>query len=160
MARIEVVGISLDGADGLSVAVKKLIAKASVLIGSSRHLSYFPDRPATKIVLSNLDRTIEKIYQLLTSDNNIVTLVSGDPLFFSLGRLLLEKFPAEQLSFHPHLSSIQLAFSRLKLPWQDAKVISIHGRNPDELIKLLQQGEAKIAILTDIEHNPSAIALV
>ena len=158
MARIEVVGISLDVAAGLSVAVKKLIKKATILIGSSRHLSYFPEHPATKIVLSNLDRVIENIYQYLTTEHNIVILVSGDPLFFGLGRLLLEKLPVEQLSFHPNLSSIQLAFSRLKLPWQDAKIISIHGRSPDELIKLLQQGEAKIAILTDTEHNPSAIA--
>ncbi|MGQ9871772.1 SAM-dependent methyltransferase [Leptodesmis sp.] len=45
-----------------------------------------------------------------------VILTSGDPLFFGLGRLLLTELPAEWLTFHPHLSSVQLAFSRIKLP--------------------------------------------
>jgi len=71
---------------------------------------------------------------------------------------LLAQLPPEQLTFHPHLSSVQLAFNRIKVPWQDARVISIHGRSSDELIQALQQGNEKIAVLTDGTNTPSAIA--
>jgi precorrin-6B C5,15-methyltransferase / cobalt-precorrin-6B C5,C15-methyltransferase len=156
MTTIEVIGIGLDGTAGLSENVRQLIENATILVGSDRHLSYFPTHPAKKIVLGNFLEAIEFIKQ--NFKENIVILVTGDPLFFGLGRLLLEKFPSEKLRFHPHLTSVQLAFNRIKVPWQDAKIISVHGRNLDELMPLLQQGVEKIAILTDNENHPGAIA--
>lgn len=155
---INVIGIGLDGAEGLTEKVKQIIDRASLLIGSDRHLQYFPDCPAERFVLGNFLAAIARIEQHLTSDLTIVVLVSGDPLFFGLGRLLVEKLPPQQLRFHPHLSSIQLAFNRLKVPWQDAKIISVHGRSLDELFPCLQGGIEKIAILTDRQNHPGAIA--
>lgn len=158
-SRIHVVGIGLEGAQGLTDAVRSLIDRAELLVGSERHLSYFPDFAGERIVLGSFAQVFQQIQQWLKdSSKTIMILTSGDPLFFGLGRLLLETFPPEQLTFHPHLSSIQLAFSRVKLPWQDAQVISAHGRSLDALIPVLQQGIPKIAILTDGTHTPSAIA--
>jgi precorrin-6Y C5,15-methyltransferase (decarboxylating) len=154
---IEVVGIGLDGAAGLRAKVLKIIEKATVLVGSPRHLSYFPNHGARPIQLGDLGETIETIRGYLQREEKIVILVSGDPLFFGLGRFLLTQLPAEELRFHPHLSSVQLAFNRLKISWQDAQVVSLHGRDFDELIKLLQQGVEKIAILTDDKHNAASI---
>ena len=85
-------------------------------------------------------------------------LASGDPLFFGIGRLLLATFPPEQLVFHPQVSAIQLAFSRLKLPWQDATLISVHGRGEERLVQALKRGDSKIAVLTDGVLTPRAIA--
>ena len=48
---------------------------------------------------------------------------------------------------------LQLAFSRLKNSWQDAKAVSIHGRGTSELIKFLKLKEKGIAILTDPKNN-------
>ncbi|MEB3273395.1 MAG: precorrin-6y C5,15-methyltransferase (decarboxylating) subunit CbiE [Prochlorothrix sp.] len=87
-----------------------------------------------------------------------VVLTSGDPLFFGLGRLLLASLPPACLQFRPHPSSIQLAFSRLKLPWQDAHCLSVHGRDLEILVPLVQQGASKLAILTDPVNSPGTIA--
>ncbi len=156
--KINVVGIGLDGKAGLTSEVCNLIEQATVLVGSDRHLNLFPDHTGEKLVLGDFLTVFEKIKQQLNANQKIVILVSGDPLFFGLGRLLLENFPTEQLTFHPHFSSIQLAFNRLKLPWNDAQIVSVHGRSLDLLLPLLQKGVNKIAILTDAENNPSAIA--
>ena len=158
MASIHVVGIGLDGAKGLVEAVRQLVGSATVLVGSDRHLSYFPHHPAKRIVLRDFTQAIEEIRHHIADSETIVVLVTGDPLFFGLGRLLLAELPSEQLTFHPHLSSVQLAFNRLKVPWQDARVISAHGRSVDELIQVLQQGVDKIAVLTDGTNTPNAIA--
>ncbi|MCL1463938.1 precorrin-6y C5,15-methyltransferase (decarboxylating) subunit CbiE [Argonema galeatum] len=155
---VHIVGIGLDGADGLTDTVRQIVEWATVLVGSDRHLKYFPTHPADRIVLGDFTIAIREIRHRLSTDNVIVVLVTGDPLFFGLGRLLLMELPPEQLTFYPHLSSIQLAFNRIKVSWQDARVISAHGRSFDELMQALQQGVEKIAVLTDDSHSPGAIA--
>jgi len=158
MVAIAVVGIGLDGVTGLTNNAREVVDKATVLAGASRHLSYFPDHQAKQISLADLQLGIKAIAELSSLNHRIVILASGDPLFFGLGRLLLENFSAEQIQFYPHFSSVQLAFSRLKIPWQDAELISVHGRTTDELIKLFKQGKEKIAVLTDGNNHPGAIA--
>ncbi len=78
-----------------------------------------------------------------------VLLASGDPLWFGIGRLLLQHFSPAQLRFHPAPSSLQLAFARLGRPWQDASWISLHGRDPEPLAAALQKRPAALAVLTD-----------
>ena len=79
----------------------------------------------------------------------VVVLASGDPLWFGIGRLLLDALPPEQLRFHPGPSSLQLAFARIGRPWQDASWLSLHGRDPAPLAARLQQRPAALAVLTD-----------
>ncbi len=169
---IHVVGIGLDGAVGLAPTALTLVEQASLLVGSDRHLSYFPHHPAPKHPLGDLSSAIATLKTFLdhpanptanqtanqTANPTAVVLTSGDPLFFGLGRLLLEQLPADFLQFHPHLSSIQLAFSAIKQPWQDAVIVSVHGRSLDALIPALKRSPAKLAILTDPTHSPRAIA--
>ncbi|MFE4105301.1 precorrin-6y C5,15-methyltransferase (decarboxylating) subunit CbiE [Almyronema epifaneia] len=157
---IQVVGVGAGGKAELSPAIQSLIAQADLLVGSDRHLSYFPQETAQRLALSPLSTAIETLQaqRAQQPQQRIVILTSGDPLFFGLGRLLLQHFAAEELVFHPHLSSIQLAFSRLKLPWQDAQIVSLHGRSLDNLLPALKQGSEKIAILTDERYPPQAIA--
>jgi precorrin-6Y C5,15-methyltransferase (decarboxylating) len=154
---IHTIGVGLEGAGGLPDQIQALIQESSLLVGSARHLSYFPEYPGKRLVLEDLQAAIAQIEQRSFCEITVI-LVSGDPLFFGLGRLLLAQIPAEQLTFHPHISSIQLAFSRIKVPWQDARLISAHGRSLDEAIQALQQGADKIAILTDRNNHPIAIA--
>lgn len=164
MTPIHVIGIGLDGAAGLTAAMLDLIQSAQLLVGGDRHLGYFPEHRAERVVLGDLGTGIARVRQFLdclpptSTASPIVILVSGDPLFFGLGRLLLQELPSEKITFHPHLSAVQLAFSRLKLPWQDARLISAHGRSLQELTQTLQQGVAKIAVLTDQTNTPAAIA--
>ena len=176
MTQIQVIGIGLEGAQGLSAEALKKVEQAHILVGSSRQLAYFPDHPAERWTLGNLTTLLERLRSMVdpppplnpaplssppvpqSAPQNIVILTSGDPLFFGFGRLLLEALPPDCLSFYPHLSSVQLAFSRLKLPWQDACVVSIHGRSWDALIAALKQGKDKIAVITDPQYSPDAIA--
>ena len=157
-SKIHVVGIGLNGKSGLTEEVRKIIKQATVLVGSQRQLSYFSGQGSKQIPLGKFQDTIALIKSDLNDSETIVVFTSGDPLFFGFGRLLLEQFPPQQLTFHPHLSSLQIAFNRLKMPWQDATFVSAHGRSTEALIKALQRGDEKIGILTDGQNNPSAIA--
>ncbi len=154
---INVVGIGLDGAKGLSQKVLEIIDNGTVLVGGNRHLSYFPNHSGIKLKIGDLLEITTKIQAYKNQGEKIVILTSGDPLFFGLGRFLLTKFNPEELNFYPHLNSVQLAFNKLKIPWQDVSVVSIHGRDFEELITILKQGKDKIAILTDSQRNPATI---
>lgn len=160
MTTVHVVGIGLDGVAGLTETVRQVVEQATLLVGSDRHLSYFPNHPASRLLLTDFTQAVREIRSSIANDPNcrIVVLASGDPLFFGLGRLLQEELPPSQLTFHPHVSAVQLAFSRIKVPWQDAQVVSAHGRSLEQLTATLQQGGEKIAVLTDRTNTPNAIA--
>ncbi|MCX5941396.1 MAG: precorrin-6y C5,15-methyltransferase (decarboxylating) subunit CbiE [Cyanobium sp. LacPavin_0818_WC50_MAG_67_9] len=101
---------------------------------------------ATLEALAELRPLLE---QALAAGRPAVLLASGDPLWFGIGRLLLQRFPAAQLRFHPAPCSLQLAFARLGRPWQDASWISLHGRDPEALAPALQKRPPALAVLTD-----------
>ena len=157
MTPIQVVGIGLDGVAGLPLAIQALIDQAAVLAGSERPLSYFPDHPAQRWSLAELETQLQA-HLAHPHPGLVVVLTSGDPLFFGLGRQLLQILPAEILTFHPHPSSIQLAFSRIKLPWQEAALVSAHARSLERLTQCLKTGADPIAVLTDSTNTPGAIA--
>ena len=159
-AKIYVIGMGLEGPAGLSTKAVEAIGTAQALIGSERLLQPFPDHPNSQH-LGDLSEAIARCKAFLADaspQSHLALLTSGDPLFFGLGRLLLEQLPAESLQFYPHLSSIQLAFSAIKQPWQEAVLVSVHGRSLDTLAANLRRCPQKIAILTDSLHSPSAIA--
>lgn len=160
MTPIHVIGIGLTGEQGLQSHLHRLIDQATAIVGSERHLQYFPAHPGKRIALTNFAQGLEAIQQHLEQFPNplVVVLTSGDPLFFGFGRLLLQTFAADLLCFHPYLSSVQIAFNRLKVPWQDAEVISVHGRSLSPLVTAWQKGMSKIAVLTDHNNTPAAIA--
>ena len=95
------------------------------------------------------DKPRELINWIKECDENIVVIASGDPLWYGIGKTLLEAFPKEQIHFFPRLSSLQIIFARLKHPWQEVSWISVHGRDPEILIEELQKKPKSLAILPD-----------
>ena len=92
----------------------------------------------------------DKLIKWLRSQETDVILISrGDPLWFGIGRILLESFSKDELIFYPSNTCIQLAFNKLKIPWQDAINVSIHGRDSTKLIEALKTKPSNLAIITD-----------
>ena len=57
----------------------------------------------------------ELIKWLRSQKTDVILISRGDPLWFGIGRLLLENFSKNELSFYPSNTCIQLAFSKLKI---------------------------------------------
>jgi precorrin-6B C5,15-methyltransferase / cobalt-precorrin-6B C5,C15-methyltransferase len=168
---VHVVGIGLEGAAGLSAPARQIVERASLLVGSDRHLSYFPQHSGERWVLEDLTKAIVEIRRWLVREADeqqdagalptsqiIVILVAGDPLFYGWGRQLIAQLPADKLTFHPHVSSVQLAFNRLKIPWQDARFVGSGRDYFEELTACLKLGVEKIAVLADETRTPAALA--
>ena len=193
--KLYVIGI---GYKPLDKRAQQIILNSAVILASNRLFEIFKgyeefEKVKEKVkVINNVDKTMNFISAELRTPNSpaslparrmagvreagranlrtITLLASGDPMFFGIGRRLIEEFGKNKVEILPDLSSVQVAFSRLKEPWSDAFFVSLHG-GPDpkkrrtleyeiEDIPLLLAKHNKIAILTDKENNPSVIAKV
>ncbi len=91
----------------------------------------------------------ELLNWLRTQKTDVILISRGDPLWFGIGRILLENFSKDELNFYPSNTCIQLAFSKLKIPWQDTVNISIHGRDTSRLVDALKARPSSLSIITD-----------
>lgn len=157
VAPVTVVGIGQGGCLELSAKAMHAISKAQVLVGGRRQLAFFPEFSGEIIVLEKgLMATIERVREL-AEDHNICVLASGDPLFFGIGKLLAKKIGPEHVQVISSPSSVQLAFAKLGLNWDDACLLSAHGRALAGLSAKID-GEHKVALLTCPENCPARIA--
>ena len=110
----------------------------------------------------------ELINWLRSQKTDVILISRGDPLWFGIGRILLENFSKDELNFYPSNTCIQLAFSKLKIPWQDTINVSIHGRDSTKLVEALKTKPSKLVIITDsgiksletIQKNLSELNLI
>jgi len=155
--KVIVVGIGPGSPDYILPIASRSITQAKVLVGSQRALDAFaPSHITTKVIDKDIKGVLTFISEYLHK-SDVVVMVSGDPGFYSLLMALKGNFSQSQLTVIPGISSVQLAFARMSEVWQDAELISMHGRQAsDEILKY--QPNKKLGILTDHEHNPSFIA--
>ena len=146
--------IGLDGSP-LSAVAQERLARASLVMGGRRHLREVPLRAGTPVVALR-DDPGEALRQVLEADGPVVVLASGDPGFFGVLRLLRERLPAERVEVLPGLSSVALAFARAGLPWDDAVVVSAHGRDPRRAVAACR-AHPKVAVLTSPGAGPAEI---
>ena len=95
----------------------------------------------------------ELVNWLRSQKTDVILISRGDPLWFGIGRILLENFSKDELSFYPSNTCIQLAFSKLKIPWQDTVNVSIHGRDSTKLIEALKERPSSLAVITDSNNK-------
>jgi precorrin-6Y C5,15-methyltransferase (decarboxylating) len=163
-ARLEVIGTDAGGIAALPPAAQERLRGAALVCAPRRLLAELapwwqaeqaagrlaPACPCPAAFASD-DPTalLARLREALAEGQAAVLLASGDPLWFGIGRLLLQAFPAERLRFHPAPTSLQHAFARLGRPWQDASWVSLHGRDPEALSAALAKRPAALAVLTD-----------
>jgi precorrin-6Y C5,15-methyltransferase (decarboxylating) len=156
-----VLGCDASGVEGLSAAAQASL-RAAALVAAPRRLlpqleqwlqSSGPHSsgiwPGRLIASDQPDLLMEELALGFGAALQMVVLASGDPLWFGIGRLLLQRFGAERLRFQPAPTSLQLAFARIGRPWQDASWISLHGRDSEPLAAALQRRPPALAVLTD-----------
>lgn len=154
-----VVGIGPGNPEYVVPRGLQLIKEATVLVGSERALLDFAQpEQVTYPITGKLSALAEWIHhQLITSD--VVVLVSGDTGYYSLLPYLKKKFPQVPIEVVPGISSMTFAFARIGEVWQDADLLSFHGRVPPESALRYEAGR-KLGFLTDKEHNPASIAQI
>ena len=149
---IDVIGTDAGAPASLPAPQQTLLRAAAVIAAPQRlqaALQNWLGDAKPELLSSDDPRALVDNLQSKAADQAVVVLASGDPLWFGLGRILCDRIGAERLRFHPAPTSLQLAFSRIGRPWQDADWVSLHGRDPEILASTLQKRPAALAVLTD-----------
>ena len=157
---VAVVGIGDDGLAGLRPEARAALEAAQVLVGGERHHALVPDHPAERIVFrQDAAGLADEVARLAETGCQVAVLASGDPQFFGVGPWLARRLGPDRVRIYPNLSSVQLAFARLGEAWQDATVLSAHGRPLAPVVEAVLGGRCtKLAVLTDTERTPAVVA--
>ncbi|WP_431306312.1 precorrin-6y C5,15-methyltransferase (decarboxylating) subunit CbiE [Streptomyces abyssalis] len=157
-------GTPADAAAGDGPAPAEALARATLVVGARRHLrdARLPDG-AERVVLGPLAPALDAVEDHLSKSRagdggrrapRVVVLASGDPGFFGIVRALAERFGPSALRVWPSVPSVALAFARAGLSWDDAVVVSAHGRDPRTAVNLCR-AHPKTAVLTGPGCGPA-----
>jgi cobalt-precorrin-7 (C5)-methyltransferase len=156
-SKIVVVGIGPGHPDYVPPIASRAIRAAQVLIGSRRALATFADSSQIQVEITGALSAVVDVIRQHREIRPVTVMVSGDPGFYSLLSYLLEHFRPAELDIIPGIGSMQMAFCRAKTVWQDARLVSLHGRRLENVADLLVT-PCKIGFLTDSQHCPAVIA--
>lgn len=153
---IQIVGIGDDGLDGLTRQARDIVDRAEVLVANQSLLDILPPSEAERIPaegdLADLAETIRGL-----ADRRVVMLASGDPLFYGIARYLTESIGKEQFEVVPHVSTMQLAFARVKENWDDAYLSNLANQSLDRVVDNIRTAE-RVGLFTTERIPPSVVA--
>ncbi len=133
MAKLEIVGVGPGSPDYVTLAAKKAVEKADLVVGAQRSLELFDEIKAEQVVLTsrNLKDTLQKAADSAKAGKNVVFLSTGDPGFSGLLHTVLESelFTPEDVNVVPGISSIQAAAACLAISWGGARLFTFHDGN-------------------------------
>jgi cobalt-precorrin-7 (C5)-methyltransferase len=152
-----VVGIGPGSTDYILPEALQAIEAATFLVGGKRALqTYAKPQQQTLVVDANIAGLLQRLQQQL-AQSDVVVMVSGDPGYYSLLETFRRELPKARLRVIPGISSFQLAFARIGLPWQTARLLSAHGRKPEPELLEYKPGLV-LSFLTDTSRQPATIA--
>ena len=157
---ITVIGL---GASPLPEAARVRLAEAALVVGSGRQLAVaeraVPEPLGQRRSFQLNGELAPALAVIAASSGPVVVLASGDPGFFGIVRLLAEEFGRRALEVIPAVSAVSAAFAKAGLPWDDALVVSAHGRDPAPAINACL-AHPKVAVLTAPGFGPAELAAV
>ena len=109
------------------------------------------------MALGPLGPGLDAVAAARAAGRRVCVLASGDPGFFGIVRALGSVLGPDALVVHPAPSSVAVAFARLGLPWDDAAVVSAHGRPLAAAVRLAARSP-KVAILIGPDSTPEVLA--
>lgn len=141
---------------GLSPATRAVVEAAEVIVGGDRHHVLSDAVTAERIAWpSPFDAMIDTIRSL--KGRRAVILVTGDPLWFSVGARIGRAIDPGEIVYHPQLSAFQLAAARMGWSLADVETLTVHGRPVEQMIAFIQP-DARLLILTTGAETPARIA--
>lgn len=150
--------IGLHGGESFGRAASSALAAADVVVAAPRHAGQVARGAHQRhIELSGpLHAVLDQVEAAQGAGETVAVLASGDPGFFGIVRMLGERFGTDHIEVHPAPSSVALAFGRIGTNWDDAVVVSAHGRPMAAALDAVARFP-KVAVLTAPQHTPELL---
>ena len=164
MKKFIVIGITDNPKPFFAPEVLEIIKNGRVFSGGKRHheivAPLLPKDAQWIDITVPLDKVFEEYKELsiVNCQLSIITIVSGDPLFFGFANTIRRMMPDAEIVLYPTFNSLQMLAHKLVMPYHDLRIVSLTGRPWQEFDKALIERAEKIGVLTDKEHTPATIA--
>ncbi|MCJ7794081.1 precorrin-6y C5,15-methyltransferase (decarboxylating) subunit CbiE [Candidatus Bathyarchaeota archaeon] len=131
MAKLNIVGVGPGSPDYVTLAARKTVREAEVVIGAQRSLNLFTEdiKGETMILTAkNLNSALKFAVESAEKGKKVALLSTGDPGFSGLLRTVLKSnlVKAVEINVIPGVSSIQACAARLGISWDDACLFTFH----------------------------------
>ncbi|HBO46417.1 MAG TPA: cobalamin biosynthesis bifunctional protein CbiET [Planctomycetaceae bacterium] len=157
-SRIHIVGINQDGLAGLTEQARRLIDEADLLVGDPQVLHLIP-RSDVKRFLIDSDLEPLAAYLADPAQRHIVVLAAGDPLFYGVAHYLFDRLGKDRFEVLPHVSTMQLAFARVKESWEDAFLTDLNFFELTDVLETIRRVN-KVGLFASGSLPPHRIAQI
>ncbi len=156
-SKLVIVGIGDDGLAGMTESARRLVSESDLILGAPATLRLLESLPGKKVELDpDMPAALRQVREALRSGKPVL-VSSGDPLFYGVARYLCDRLGKELFEVVPHVSSMQLAFARVKESWEDAYLTNLAGRPLEAVIDRIRTAE-KVGLFSSDEHPPARLA--
>jgi len=151
--KLHIAGIGPGSADLVTPAAMRVIEGCDVLIGGKRNLELFKYMGKEEVIICGKLEIVETYIRENIGKKAIVVLASGDPGIFSISEFLKNNLPDVQIEVHPGISSLQYLCAKINKSWEDAFILSLHGRKTADISAAVRKN-GKVAIFTGGDFSP------
>ena len=153
MNKLHVIGAGPGSADMLTPEALSVINSSDLVWCAERNDALVPE--AKRRPLTPFGAAMDEMRQALDRGEKAAALLSGDTGLYSLLPLLVKRFGRENVHVLCGISSVQALCARLGMSWQDAKIVSAHGRvlSKNALCHFCR-ANPKTIVLLDGENDP------
>lgn len=153
IGKIFIIGIGPGASEYLTKKAIDTVKSSDYTVGSTRAIELFDD--VQNKIAFNVKELLDKLeegVQLACDGNTVSILSTGDPGFSGVLNTVLriskeKDFPKENIEVIPGISSLQLAAAKCHIQWDNANVMTFHGReNIEDILPIINNGKTTIAL--------------
>ena len=150
-------GIGDDGLAGLTESARKKVLEADLVLGAESTLRLLEGASGTMVPLDpEMTVALRQVRDALSARAPVL-VTYGDPLFYGVARYLCDRLGKDRFEVVPHVSSMQLAFARVKESWEDAYLTNLTGRPIESVIDRIRTAE-KVGLFSGASAPPARLA--
>lgn len=153
MQKLYIAGIGPGSEKYITPASKIAVKESNLVVGSQRAIDLYPEAKEKLILnVKDLQEKMEIAVSEFENGKTVTFLSTGDPGFSGMLKPILRIFKERNLDetlieVIPGISSLQLAAAKMRIPWDDANIMTFHGReNIEDILKIINNGKPTIAL--------------
>lgn len=155
MLKVNIIGIGPGNPELLTGAARQAIARSNILIGDKRMLSAFAENNKKIYDTIKTSEIAAIAAEADPAQDELAVLVSGDVGFFSLAKTISGKLPNCECKRYVGISSLVYFAGQLAMSWDDAKIVSMHGRQQNLIAAVAHN--RKVFSLTGGDNSPQKL---
>jgi precorrin-6B C5,15-methyltransferase / cobalt-precorrin-6B C5,C15-methyltransferase len=155
--RIHIIGIGSDGLAGLTLRARELLTSADLVLGAEQTLGLVPELVCERALIGTDLQEVVRLLEGQLSRKRIVVLAGGDPLFYGVARYLCDRLGKDRFEVLPHVSSMQLAFARVKESWEEAYLTNLATHPLESVLDRIRIAET-VGLFTSEQEGPPEVA--